>query len=113
MEANNNQQVFYGENGEPINFDAKISPAIMRKWFDKQLPILNKDRSGIVNNYRLRETVSAAYAMVKLEIGKMLTIIPGFRYEYSNNTYSAGFTNISGRYGVNGEYKDTTTYKKF
>ena len=113
LETNNNQENFYGENGEPINFDAKISPEIMRKWFDAQLPVLNKDRSGIVNNYKLKETVSAAYAMIKLEIGKKLTIIPGFRYEYSNNTYSAGFTNISGRYGVNGEYKDTTTYKKY
>ncbi|MEO1450991.1 MAG: TonB-dependent receptor, partial [Bacteroidota bacterium] len=45
--------------------------------------------------------------------GERLTFIPGFRYEYSDNTYGGGFGTLNGRYGVNGVFRDTTTFQQY
>ncbi len=51
--------------------------------------------------------------MIKFKVGNLLTVIPGFRYEYSDNSYQAGLSTVSGRYGVNGFYRDTTTTQTY
>jgi len=51
--------------------------------------------------------------MLKFEIGKNFSIIPGVRYEYSNNEYNSGISTLNGRYGVNGTFTDTTTTQTY
>ncbi|HHH50498.1 MAG TPA: TonB-dependent receptor, partial [Saprospiraceae bacterium] len=104
---------FQLEDGTSQSFTATLDPDLMRTWAEIQRPLLNEDRIAIVDNYSLKETVSAAYAMLKLNFGKKLSIIPGFRYEYSNNTYNSGYSSVNGRYGVNGFYNDTTVSKTY
>ncbi len=71
------------------------------------------DRSGIVNNYNLEESISAGYIMAKLNFGQKLTLIPGVRYEHSDNEYSAKWSTISGDYGALGYAQDTTTTQNY
>ncbi|MEN0048202.1 MAG: TonB-dependent receptor, partial [Bacteroidota bacterium] len=100
---------FQGEGKENIDFAGQIDEEKVRAWYESQLPILNNDRAALDENYEVDESVAAAYAMIKLNIGKKLSIIPGIRYEYSDNIYSAGISSINGRYGVQGFFEDTIT----
>lgn len=111
--ASSNAVDFENEDGSDVNFDATLDPDLIRDWYEKQRSILNNDRSAIVDNYEVDETVSAGYAMLKLDFGEKLSIIPGFRYEYSDNEYSAGISSINGRYGVNGFLIDTVTTQQY
>ncbi|MFK7931953.1 MAG: TonB-dependent receptor [Saprospiraceae bacterium] len=111
--GNGEQIAFQLEDGTDNDFTAAINPELMRAWLVAQTDILNNDRSSIVDNYSLTETVSAGYAMLKLNWNEKLSIIPGFRYEYSDNEYNAAFSSVSGRYGVNGFVIDTTTTQQY
>ncbi|MEM9888096.1 MAG: TonB-dependent receptor [Bacteroidota bacterium] len=104
---------FEGENNEQIQFDAEIDEDLIRAWYESQIPILNNDRSALNDNYEVDETVTAGYAMLKLNIGKKLSIIPGVRYEYSDNEYSAGISSLNGRYGGQGFFVDTLTTQTY
>ncbi|MEM1120350.1 MAG: TonB-dependent receptor, partial [Bacteroidota bacterium] len=101
------------EDGTQSDFTATLDPDAIRNWQQIQDPILNNDRSAIVDNYDLTETVTAGYVMMKLNFGPKLSIIPGFRYEYSDNVYNAGYSTINGRYGVNGIFIDTSAVVQY
>jgi TonB-dependent receptor len=105
----NNELDFINENDENVGLKASLDPALMRQWYEDQEELLNENRSVIVNRYGVDETVTAGYAMFKFEFGKKLSVIPGVRYEYSNNEYRSGISSLNGRYGVNGFFMDTTT----
>lgn len=105
--------LFQLEDGTPSNFSATLDPDLVRNWQQIQEPIFNNDRSAIVDNYTLTETITAGYAMLKLNFGKKLSVIPGFRYEYSDNEYSSGVSSINGQYGANGFFEDTTAIVQY
>lgn len=105
--------LFVDENGVEQTLFANLDPNIIRAWYESQLPILNNNRFALVDNYQVAESITAGYAMIKIKYQDKLTIIPGFRYEYSDNTYSAGFSTANGRYGVNGDIRDTTTFQQY
>lgn len=104
---------FVNEQGEEIRLNSNLDPGIIRNFFEAQRDIMSVNRFGLVNRYKVNETITAGYGMLKLKFGTKLTVIPGFRYEYSNNQYDAGYSTVNGRYGVNGELIDTTTYQKY
>ncbi|MCB0614459.1 MAG: TonB-dependent receptor [Phaeodactylibacter sp.] len=111
--SSSNDIEFENESGENIGLNASLDPALLRAWYESQIPVLNKDRSVIVDNYEVEERVSAGYTMLKVNFGKKLSAITGFRYEYSDNEYRSGISSINGRYGVNGFYMDTTTFQQY
>ncbi|MEL6845093.1 MAG: TonB-dependent receptor, partial [Bacteroidota bacterium] len=84
-----------------------------RSWYDSQVSVLNNSRTVATQNYSVDESIKAGYAMVKLEFGKKLSIIPGFRFEQSDNSYDGKYSTANGRYGVNGFIRDTTTFQKY
>ncbi len=104
---------FINENNENIGVNASLDEALMRQWYEDQREILNENREVIVNRYEVDETVTAGYAMFKFEIGDKLSLIPGVRYEYSDNKYMSGISSLNGRYGVNGFFIDTTTTQTY
>ncbi len=104
---------FVNESDENIGLKASLDPDLMRQWHDDQLGLFSNDRAVLLDRYEVEETVSAAYAMLRLDLGKRLTIIPGVRYEYSDNEYRSGISSINGRYGVNGFFIDTTTFQTY
>ncbi|WNJ15908.1 TonB-dependent receptor domain-containing protein [Pontibacter sp. G13] len=101
------------QEGELVNLNSQIDPAIIKSWYEAQVDLLNEDRSAILDRYEVLESIAAGYAMLKLKWGEKFTVIPGFRYEYSDNVYQAGLSTLSGRYGVNGIYQDTTTTQQY
>jgi len=104
---------FQLEDGTPQNFDATLDPDFLRDWYQTQAPLLSNNRTVLVDNYTLTESITAGYAMLKLQFGEKLSVIPGFRYEYSDNEYNSGISSINGRYGVNGFLIDTTVVVQY
>jgi len=51
--------------------------------------------------------------MAKINFGRMLMILPGFRYEKSDNSYQAVYATTSELYGKTGIDKDTTTTQEY
>jgi len=101
------------EDGTSQNFTATLDPETVRNWYETQDPIFSDNRAVLVDNYNLTETVTAGYAMLKLNFGKQLSVIPGFRYEYSDNEYNSAVSSVNGRYGVNGFIFDTTAVVQY
>ena len=107
--AKENDINFENETGTNIGLNADLDPELVRAWYEAQRNDLNNDRSALLDNYTVEEQVTAGYVMLKLNFGKKLTVIPGVRYEASNNTYGAGISTLNGWYGVNGTYENTTS----
>jgi TonB-dependent receptor len=111
-QSNNNLE-FLNESNENVGIKVKLDTDRMRQWYQDQRDLLNPNREVIVDRYEVNETLSAGYAMMKFSIGKKLSIIPGVRYEYSDNEYRSGISSVNGRYGVNGFFTDTTTTQTY
>jgi TonB-dependent receptor len=109
----NNDLEFVNEANENIGLKASLDEELMRQWYADQQGLLNENREVIVNRYEVDETVTAGYLMMKFEIGKKMSIIPGVRYEYSDNEYRSGISTLNGRYGINGTFIDTTTTQTY
>lgn len=108
-----NDLEFINELGENIGLKASLDSDKMRQWYEDQKGLLNNNREVIVNRYEVNETLAAGYAMLKFELGSKLSIIPGVRYEFSDNEYKSGISSLNGRYGVNGFFRDTTTTQTY
>ncbi len=67
----------------PVDFD-KLNQVISATRDD-----YIRDLRREVNNYDNRETFSAAYFMLGLDLGPYITFTPGFRYEYNRNITDA------------------------
>ncbi|MEM6628682.1 MAG: TonB-dependent receptor [Bacteroidota bacterium] len=104
---------FINEAGDELFLNIDFDQDFVRSFYEAQRPILNNNRFAIVNRYSVNETITAGYAMLKLKVGTWLTVIPGFRYEYSDNEYQGGISTVNGRYGVNGDFIDTTTFQSY
>jgi TonB-dependent receptor len=105
---------FEDREGEPVNFDVALNEDLVRNWYNQQRDILRVNFNTAVDNFGVSESVSAAYLMAKFKIGKKLSVTPGFRYEYSDNSYSAGISSITDEFvGVSGSFRDTTTFQQY
>ena len=82
-------------------------------WWETQQSDFRQDRYELANVYNLTETIAAGYVMAKVNVGQLLTFIPGVRYEYSDNIYNAVWSTASEQYGAGGTQKDTTTTKTY
>ena len=101
---------FTRDNGEEIEFLENIDPDKVRRFqelFGES--VLRNTRYGAADNYDLEETVYAGYAQLKVKLGSKLTLIPGFRYEYSDNVYNGNFSVLSGDFGEEGRIEPRTT----
>lgn len=95
-------------NGDQINLLSSFDTTKLNKFRNIYERDLGVNQYGGVNNYSLTENVYATYAMFKAKVGSKLTIIPGFRYEYSDNTYNGIYSDLSGDLGQSGTNRDTT-----
>ncbi len=73
--------------------------------------LANPNRTTPYLGYEVNETVAAGYFMMKLNYANWLSIIPGVRYEHSDNTYSGTYSSLSN--DGTGSRKDTTTYQNY
>lgn len=66
------------------------------------------NRTIDLSDYTAGETVSAGYVMAEMNFGPKVTLIPGFRYEYTENFYEGKFGKPTGNLGQSGTIIDTT-----
>lgn len=107
--TNQNQIQFERENGQEITLLNSFDESQLRRFKDLYLADMPHNRYGDVNNYELREQVAAGYAMLKINVNNILTLIPGFRYEYSDNEYNGIYADLNGDWGESGALRDESS----
>jgi len=93
-----------------------ITPAIdfdrVDEWHTTQqselVPVYNEENE----KYTANEKVTAGYVMAKLKFGKIITLIPGVRYEKSNNHYTGHYNDIE-LHGETGSIRDTASSQTY
>lgn len=101
---------FQNGAGNSVNLLSAFDVDKLRRFRD-----LYKNKTDVQQNfyantdkYTLNETVFANYAMFKLKVGDVLTVIPGIRHERSDNTYRGIYSDLSGDLGQNGVTRPDT-----
>lgn len=80
-----------------------------QKYQENELdPVYNEEYL----KYSANEKVMAGYIMSKINIGRIITFIPGLRYEYSDNAYSGFYSDID-LHGESGQVKDTSSTQNY
>lgn len=82
-------------------------------WYRQQANTLlaYRDATKPYLNYEVQENVLAGYVMTKLNYGSWLSIIPGVRYENSDNEYLGYISSLD--VDGSGSLKDSTAYKSY
>lgn len=103
----NTQNYVTHRNGERKNFIGSFDYDKINNFVDiyRLKPDAVKNYYAETNNYNLNESVFANYAMFKLKIGDVVTLIPGFRHEASDNKYVGIYSDLSGDYGQSGSLR--------
>lgn len=99
--------------GGDYPFNVNFNRDYLRDWHNSQKEYYTANRKKDVDDYSVIEKITAGYLMAKLEFGDKLIIIPGIRFEHSDNTYSSKYSALSGLYGEIGTFRDTTTYQQY
>ncbi|MCH8962686.1 MAG: TonB-dependent receptor, partial [Bacteroidetes bacterium] len=74
------------------------------------------NRLALLDNYVAAEAITAGYVMAEINLGQRIMLLPGFRYESTENTYDASVGQLRADLGAIGEITDTTggqTYGEF
>jgi TonB-dependent receptor len=89
-----------------------LDRTIVDNWHDVQKDDLTRQFDAAYLDYEATEKVYAGYIMGTLEVGKWLRIVPGVRYEKSDNAYLGYYSSYS-THGDSGTQRDTTTYQTY
>ncbi|MCK5136791.1 MAG: TonB-dependent receptor [Bacteroidales bacterium] len=82
-------------------------------WYERQAQTLSRypDITQPYNEYEVIETVTAGYFMTKINYGRWLSLIPGIRYEYSDDEYLGYISSLA--MDGSGSKKDTTVFRNY
>ncbi|HPT21686.1 MAG TPA: TonB-dependent receptor [Bacteroidales bacterium] len=108
--SNFNDQSGISMMGGDYNLFPSIPEDQVRGWYTNHFhpgsvasnTEFTQNNDNLEQNYDSRETVTAAYAMFKLNYGDLISFVPGIRYEYSHNIYHCFYSTINGDFGQNG-----------
>lgn len=101
------------EDGAYFPFPVSLDRNKLDSWAVNQVSNFRDYRFAQQEKYKVLESIAAGYAMMKLNFGDKLMIIPGFRYEYSDNEYTGARSDADGLYGQAGSIIDTTTTQSY
>ena len=90
-----------------------LSESLVRQWYSDHNHYFTNDRDMLGDLYDVRESVTAGYFMTRLNYGQSLMILPGIRYERSDNEYQAVYATTAELYGRTGIQRDTTTTRQY
>lgn len=98
------------EGAYPLGYT--LDAAALNTITEISVPYMNYEgQQSLGNDYQGDESVTAGYAMLALNLGSRLMIMPGFRYEAEETDYTAKF--VIGKedrpVGFPVAYRDTTT----
>ena len=96
--------------GGRFDFNARLDADAARRIYETYADSLAQPtRGATLGNYDAGEAISAGYVMARINLGPRIMLLPGVRYEYTQNDYAARFTTgLSGPFGERGELVDTT-----
>jgi len=89
-----------------------LDRSIVERWHDVQKDDLARQFDATYLDYEVLEKVYAGYMMGTIDVGNWLRIVPGVRYEHSDNTY-LGYYSTHSIHGQFGDSRDTTIYKTY
>lgn len=96
-----------------------VAPETIVKWHDAEKSTLYENMAEDFRKYDLTERVYAGYAMIKINYSDWFTLIPGVRYEHSDNEYHGHYSSIVqntvGGTGIveSGEVIDTSSTQNY
>jgi len=110
---------FYDTKGKDLmnnqyHMYSYIPESQLRDWYNYHYKVGDRAAGNeMVNDlegnedrfYKATERTAAAYVMLKLNYGSFLTLVPGLRYEYSNNDYTGIYSTLSNFPSISGYYK--------
>ena len=95
------------------NFFPTVPESRIRDWYTYHISEYANDPSNDENNYDSFESVTAGYAMLKLNYKDFISFIPGIRFEHSDNTYHGIYSTVNGARGVSGYTQADTAVQKY
>jgi TonB-dependent receptor len=93
----------------------------LREWYDYHYKVgdqfvseYGEDLRGVDGRYyEATERVAAGYVMMRLNYGNLITLVPGLRYEYSDNEYVGVFSTISTLMGKAGFWRKDNSSQQY
>lgn len=121
MYGNHIQMANFIEPGVSINnflsgsydFGPVLNPTALDNFYNDYASHYSLNRFNQLNNYTAAENTYAGYLMAKLNITKNLMLLPGFRYELSDNKYTGYYGRLSGDLGQIGTIVDTVGHQVY
>jgi TonB-dependent receptor len=99
-------------NTPSISGRYQISPGLdanaLGDFYDRFSNYYEKNRVTDLRDYEAGESITAFYGMMEFNFGQRVTLLPGLRYEYTENFYDGKFGNLNGNLGQAGVISDTT-----
>lgn len=89
-------------------FGPGLDNKLLNQFYEQFKARYDLNRFVELSDYTAGETISAAYVMTEFNIGTKLMILPGVRYEYTENFYEGKFGNLFNNLGKSGTLSDTT-----
>ncbi len=111
--TNNGSIEITNQAGNKVPLFASFDQDKLRRFKDLYQSGLRENRYSSFNNYNLTENVYATYGMFKIKFGQKLTIIPGIRYELSDNNYQGTYSDLSGDFGESGSILDVSKDRNY
>jgi TonB-dependent receptor len=97
--------------GEFLNGDYQLGPGLSSELLDHFYSEFSNyyELNGFteLNDYDAEEKIYAAYIMTEINLFKDFMILPGIRYEKTDNSYIGKFGKLSGNLGQTGTIRDT------
>lgn len=93
--------------------NAALHPDMLNDFYREYASHYKLNRFLELDDYDAGEDITAAYFMAEVNIGAHLTVIPGFRYEYTRTSYDGNFGYLEGNLGEFGTLRDTTGGQRY
>jgi len=103
---------YYIWNSTNYFLHPNLDRSIVDRWHDVQKEDLTPQYDATWLDYEVKERVYAGYIMGTIDVGNWLRIVPGVRYEHSDNEY-LGYYSTYSIHGEFGSSVDTTTYQTY
>ncbi len=89
-------------------FGPGLDNNLLNNFYEKYQDLYLLNRIYELGDYTAGEKISASYIMAEINLGKRIMILPGVRYEWTENYYEGVAGSIRGNLGSSGTLSDTT-----
>ena len=89
-------------------FGPGLDDNLLNQFYRNYRDQYDPNRYVELSDYIAGEKISAAYIMTEINFGSKLMLLPGVRYEYTDNYYEGNYGNLFNNLGRSGTLRDTT-----